>query len=190
MYFYLVRHGEAKSELEDSLRPLSVEGKRGIERVTSFLRELGTRPQEINCSEKLRARETAEIIAKGLSIAGRVKAIKGLAPNDDVSPVADLLCAEGKSIMFVGQFLLVVDQLRFVEHREFILAGKFDGVEIADLLADSAETADGIVNGKTSWVTFFGLWIFDLLHVDGVHRALLHADQAGVAVQFAGIGIG
>lgn len=102
MYFYLVRHGDAKSELEDPLRPLSVEGKRGVERVTSFLRELGTRPQEINCSEKLRARETAEIIAKGLSITDSVKAIRGLAPNDDVSPVADLLSAEEKSIMLVG----------------------------------------------------------------------------------------
>lgn len=102
MYFYLVRHGEAKSELEDPLRPLSVEGKQGLEKLTSFLPELGARPQEIKCSEKLRARETAEIIAKGLSIIDRVKAIKGLGPNDDVDPVADLLCAEEKSIMLVG----------------------------------------------------------------------------------------
>ncbi len=102
MYFYLVRHGEAKSELEDPLRPLSAEGKRGVERVSSFLRQLGTRPAEINCSEKLRARETAEIIANRLSISNGVKTIKGLAPNDDVSPVADLLCAEEKSLMLVG----------------------------------------------------------------------------------------
>jgi phosphohistidine phosphatase len=102
MRFYLVRHGEAKSKFEDPLRPLSVRGKQGVERVTSFLRELGARPQEINCSEKLRARETAEIIAKGLSIIDGVQAIKGLAPNDDVNPVADFLCAEDKSIMLVG----------------------------------------------------------------------------------------
>ena len=102
MYFYLVRHGEAQSESEDALRPLSAEGRRGVKRVAACLSRLGTQPEEINCSEKLRARETAEIIAKGLSISDRVKTIKGLAPNDDVNPVADLLCAEEKSLMLVG----------------------------------------------------------------------------------------
>ncbi|MGB7292606.1 MAG: phosphohistidine phosphatase SixA [Thermodesulfobacteriota bacterium] len=102
MYFYLVRHGEAKNELEDPLRPLSAEGRQGVERVTAYLSRLGTRPEEIKCSEKLRAKETAEIIAGGLSIGDRVKAIKGLAPNDDVNPVADLLCSEERSLMLVG----------------------------------------------------------------------------------------
>ena len=102
MYFYLVRHGEAKSELEDPLRPLSAEGKKGVEAVASLLGRLGTRPAEINCSEKLRARETAEIIANRLSIIDRLKTMKGLAPNDAVNPVAELLCAEDKSLMLVG----------------------------------------------------------------------------------------
>lgn len=102
MYFYLVRHGEAKSELEDPMRPLSADGKKGVIEVTSLLKRLGTRPAEINCSEKLRARETAEIIAKGLSIIDRLKTMKGLAPNDAVNPVAELLCAEDKSLMLVG----------------------------------------------------------------------------------------
>ena len=102
MYFYLVRHGEAQSELENPLRPLSAEGKRVIKIVAAHLSRLGTRPESINCSEKLRARETAEIIAKELSMVDRVKAFKGIAPNDDINPVADLLCAEEKSLMLVG----------------------------------------------------------------------------------------
>ncbi|HEX9665059.1 MAG TPA: phosphohistidine phosphatase SixA [Thermodesulfobacteriota bacterium] len=102
MYFYLVRHGEAKGELEDPLRPLSVEGKQSVERVATFLSKLGIRPEEINCSEKLRAIETAEIIATGLSIFDKVKTIEGLAPNDAVDPIADLLCSEEKSLMLVG----------------------------------------------------------------------------------------
>jgi phosphohistidine phosphatase len=102
MYFYLVRHGEAKSELEDPLRPLSDKGKQVVERVASYLSTLGIRPEEINCSEKLRARETAEIIATRLSIVDKIKPIKGLSPNDDVGPVAELVCAEAKSLMLVG----------------------------------------------------------------------------------------
>jgi phosphohistidine phosphatase len=102
MYFYLVRHGEAKSELEDPLRPLSDKGKKGIDKVASCLGRLGVRPEGINCSEKLRARETAEIIATRLSIVDKIKPIKGLSPNDDVGPVAELLCAEAKSLMLVG----------------------------------------------------------------------------------------
>lgn len=125
MYFYLVRHGEAQSESEDALRPLSAEGKRGVKRVTDCLSRLGTRPEEINCSEKLRARETAEIIAKGLSIADRVKAIKGLAPNDDVNPVADLLCAEEKSLMLVGHlpFLSRLSSLLLIADSERSIVG-------------------------------------------------------------------
>lgn len=102
MYFYLVRHGEAKSELEDPLRPLSVKGKQVVEGVASYLSTLGIQAEEINCSEKLRARETAEIIATGLSIVDRVKPIKGLSPNDEVNPIADLLCSEEKSLILVG----------------------------------------------------------------------------------------
>ena len=36
----------------------------------------------------------------------------------------------------------------------------------------------------------FAFLIFPLSDGDGAHRALLHADQAGVAVEFAGLGIG
>lgn len=102
MYFYLVRHGEAKDELDDPRRPLSEKGRNDIEKVSSSLARLGVQPEQVNCSEKLRARETAEIIASELSIMGGVKTMKGLAPNDDVNPVADLLCAEEKSLILVG----------------------------------------------------------------------------------------
>lgn len=114
MDFYLVRHGAAKGELEDPLRPLSDKGKEAIERLTPIVSKLGIQPEEINCSEKLRAKETAEIIAKGLSITHTVKTIMGLAPNDDVGPVAQLLCSEEKSLMLVGHLPLLSKLLSYL----------------------------------------------------------------------------
>jgi phosphohistidine phosphatase len=63
MQLYLVQHGAAKSEAEDPQRGLTDEGKRTIERMAAFLAPLGFSLDRIEHSEKLRARQTAEILA-------------------------------------------------------------------------------------------------------------------------------
>ena len=44
MKLYLVQHGEAKKEAEDSSRPLTDKGKADAEKVANAARKLGTRP--------------------------------------------------------------------------------------------------------------------------------------------------
>jgi phosphohistidine phosphatase len=102
MYFFLVRHGDAKSNLEDTSRPLSDRGKEDVEKIASYFSRLDTRPAGVHHSGKLRAEQTADIIAETLSLGERMKAVEGLSPNDDVHPLAETLCAEGKSLMVVG----------------------------------------------------------------------------------------
>jgi phosphohistidine phosphatase len=102
MEFILVRHGEAKTELEDPLRPLSEMGRHDVETVSSYVLRMGYQPEWIHHSGKLRAEQTAQIIAGALYMNDRVKAVSGLSPNDDIVPVAESLCAEEKSLMIVS----------------------------------------------------------------------------------------
>ena len=98
---FLVRHGEATSPDEDPLRPLTTIGQRDVARVADWAAMIGIRVDEIRHSGKLRAQQTAEILAERLAAAPPQVAV-GLAPNDDAEPVADQLQRAGGNIMLVG----------------------------------------------------------------------------------------
>ena len=102
MDFYLVRHGEAKSEAEDPRRPLSDQGRKEVERVASTAGKRSLGVSQILHSDKLRARETAEILARYLSPPGGVHEIKGLGPQDDPLVAKAELEAAQSSLMLVG----------------------------------------------------------------------------------------
>ena len=67
MRLYLVQHGAAKSEAEDPQRGLTDEGQRTVERMADFLAALRLPLDRIEHSEKMRARQTAEILAARLA---------------------------------------------------------------------------------------------------------------------------
>jgi phosphohistidine phosphatase len=102
MELYLVQHGPAKSESEDPQRPLTAEGRRTVERVAAFLAPLGLRIERIEHSGKLRAQQTAELLAQALQPAGGVSEATGLAPNDDAGILMARLAAETGNLMLVG----------------------------------------------------------------------------------------
>jgi phosphohistidine phosphatase len=83
MKLYLVQHGAAVPEEEDPDRPLTDEGRQGIQRLASFVARSGTRVARVIHSGKRRALETAVILA---SVVGPGKiveeAVSGLGPND------------------------------------------------------------------------------------------------------------
>jgi len=99
---YLVQHGEAKSKEEDPERSLTEKGRRDVKKVAVWAAQTGLRIEQIRHSGKRRAAETAEIFAKKLNLKKNVSAVSGIAPNDDVEPVASILEQEGQSIMIVG----------------------------------------------------------------------------------------
>jgi len=102
MELYLVQHGAAKSETEDPARPLTEEGRRAIEQVAEFLAARGVRLARVEHSDKLRARQTAEILAARLHPAEGRFQVAGLAPNDDVESMRARLVEESRSLMLVG----------------------------------------------------------------------------------------
>ena len=103
MRLYLVQHGEARSEAEDPLRPLTVRGEREVRRSSEGAKRLNVRPSKIFHSGKLRAEQTAEIIAEGLKISGSSpQFVQGLNPNDDVLPWAERIANQTEDLMLVG----------------------------------------------------------------------------------------
>jgi phosphohistidine phosphatase len=99
---YLVQHGEAWPKTEDPDRPLTDQGRDDVSRVATFARRAGVEVHQVRHSGKLRAEETAAILAGELQPVDGVVSLPGLAPKDDVRPVAELLARETRPLMFVG----------------------------------------------------------------------------------------
>jgi len=84
MKLYLVQHGEAVSNDVDPERPLSPQGKEDVSQMAEFLRTSGHTVSRVLHSGKMRALQTAEILADALSTIGEAEVIDGINPNDSV----------------------------------------------------------------------------------------------------------
>ena len=89
MKVYLVRHGDAVSSQFDPQRPLSEQGRADIQKVASFIKPLGISVEHVWHSGKLRAAQTAEILAGAVLVEEDCSAHEGLRPNDDVTIIAE-----------------------------------------------------------------------------------------------------
>src|SRR5258705_8198769 len=87
MKIFLLRHAIAemrRPNLADRDRRLTKEGIKELESVVRAMDRLKVRPDEILASPYLRAWETAEIAARGLSAAKKVVEMKALSPAGEV----------------------------------------------------------------------------------------------------------
>lgn len=103
MKLYLVRHGEPKTESEDPSRPLTEKGFDNIERLARFIAEKkNISVDTIFHSGKLRAQQTAEVLAKHLNPKNGAEKTGGLMPLDDPSVWAERLAVMDGGVMLVG----------------------------------------------------------------------------------------
>ena len=103
MLVYLVRHGEALSELEDPLRPLSEVGKYNIRRMAKLIdSRISVHPGYVFHSPKARAHQTASILCDVLSESLLPIERDGLLPLDDPSIWGDRLVDMDKDTLIVG----------------------------------------------------------------------------------------
>jgi phosphohistidine phosphatase len=102
MKLYLVQHAVAVPEAEDPARPLSAKGREEVARTAQVLARMGLSVGAIRHSGKLRARQTAELIARSVKAAEGVVEAKGLAPNDPASSTAAELAKAPHDLMLVG----------------------------------------------------------------------------------------
>ncbi len=102
MRVYLVQHAEAMSEEQDPERPLTDLGRQHAQWTADLAARLNVEIEQIRHSGKTRAEQTAEIIGNALSPTEGVVAVPGLAPLDDVKPVAEELDVASEPVMLVG----------------------------------------------------------------------------------------
>ncbi len=102
MEIYLVQHGEPKSEIEDTERPLTDKGEAVVESIARYVATLGIEVAQILHSGKLRAKQTAELFDHYLLPSQGVREQKGLAPLDDPYEAKLLVHQAERPLMIVG----------------------------------------------------------------------------------------
>ena len=102
MKLYLVQHGKAVDKSVDPERPLSAEGADEVDSIADFLAPRNLAIGKVWHSGKTRALQTAQLLAKYLACDITLEQHDGLAPNDDVKPVAHELAGMPSDVMIVG----------------------------------------------------------------------------------------
>lgn len=103
MKVFFVRHGQAKDEKEDPKRPLSDRGKFDVMKVASLTAASGMVDiEKIFHSEKLRAKQTAEIFAVSFGLKEKMYLMEHITPNDPIDECLSAIEEERVNIMIVG----------------------------------------------------------------------------------------
>ncbi|GFN40266.1 MAG: conserved hypothetical protein [Marine Group I thaumarchaeote] len=98
MKLYLVQHAKPKPEEEDPEKPLSDKGKADASKISQFIKNIQV--SKVYHSGKLRAKQTADILAKSLNVDGTKT--EDLEPMADPSIWADKLEKINDDVMLVG----------------------------------------------------------------------------------------
>jgi len=102
MKLYLVQHGEACAKEVDPERPLTDRGREDIERLAAFLGRAGIEVGRVIHSGKLRAAQTADLLAVVVAPLVELEVNDHIYPNDDPHAVDWRQEAGGRDTMLVG----------------------------------------------------------------------------------------
>lgn len=119
MRLYLIQHGKAKKEEEDPNRPLTDEGKNETEKVAKKFMDRGYKVDVIYTSKKLRAKQTAQILAKKINPAKGIIETDGLNPDDDPMILEKRINKlNNKNVMIVGHLPHLEKFTALILHKE------------------------------------------------------------------------
>ena len=102
MRLYLMQHGDAVPEAVSPERPLSEKGRLDVKRLARFVGWSAFKARRILHSGKLRARQSAELLAQEMGEGAAPEAMAGLNPNDPVETVAAQASAWQEDVLLVG----------------------------------------------------------------------------------------
>lgn len=102
MTLHIVRHGDAVGPDIDPQRPLSRHGVDEITSVATALAARGVSVERVVHSGKVRAQQTAEILAERLAPKTIPQHLPGLNPNDDPESVVTYVNAETEDTLIAG----------------------------------------------------------------------------------------
>jgi phosphohistidine phosphatase len=146
---YLLRHGQAVSEWQDPLQPLSVSGRQDIERLAHWQQTNNMiKVHTIFHSAKLRAKQTAEIVHAIAQPQATILEKSGLIPNDSVENIRLFLEEEWPHLHPNKPTLFVVGHLPYL------------GRLVSLLFNDPDKTCLDIQAGTLICLTCdYGLWM-------------------------------
>jgi phosphohistidine phosphatase len=146
MLVYLMRHGEAVDQMEDTARPLSKRGERDIKEVSDLLtRRFILMPGYIYHSPKLRAVQTAVIISETFLQAPIQVEADNLLPMDDPAVWAERLEVADKDTMLVGH-------LPYMSRLASLLLLWNDGREILDFTPGTVVCLEKAGGWRVKWM--------------------------------------
>lgn len=102
MRLYLVQHGEALSKDVDPERGLRDTGRADVKRLASFLAPKRLTVSRVLQSGKLRAQQTAEILADAFAADVTPERADGLDPLDDPQPLLHTIAGLQGDVLIVG----------------------------------------------------------------------------------------
>ena len=104
---YILQHGEAEPKEVDPERPLSEQGMRDIRVLAMHMQNMGVQLEKIFHSGKLRAQQSASLVAEVLSPEVQPVEAAGLNPNDDPAVIIS-------DIEYIGDKILIASHMPFV----------------------------------------------------------------------------
>ena len=123
MRVLLVRHGEAGTASTDDDRQLSEAGRRQAESQGRVLGRMGWSGQEIWYSRKVRAKETAELMAAAAGLKAELSEMSGLLPEDSPREIGEQLEAMASDVILVGH----MPYMNYLA--SYLVTGKVSGSE-------------------------------------------------------------
>ncbi len=102
MKIYCARHGEALSSAVDSQRALSENGQADVQRIANHLQQCGVEINHVMHSPKLRAKQTANILADTLNILDRHELDTIVDAEADVTPFIEMINTWTEDTLVVG----------------------------------------------------------------------------------------
>jgi phosphohistidine phosphatase len=102
MKLYLVQHGEACAKDVDPERPLTDRGRQDVERLTGFLGRAGIQVEQVIDSGKLRAAQTADLLARTMAPLVELETHDRINPNDDPAAIDWQQATGGRDTLVVG----------------------------------------------------------------------------------------
>lgn len=135
-----MQHGEAAPESVDASRPLTLKGKNDLLKVASFMRQARVRVDEVWYSPKLRAKQTAEIVAKEINLTKLIEQ-NWLKPNDPIDFALTEIQKKKAAVLITGH-------LPFIQKLASFLLSEAQDKELIKFVPGSVMFLEG---GKFSW---------------------------------------
>ena len=143
MKLYLVQHGQSLPKEVDPKQPLSEEGRVNTERIGEFLKMKDIRVDSIWRSAKLRAIETAEIIAHYLEN-------KSIIERDDLNPL-DPVDKFPEEITKLDKSLVIVGHLPFLQKLASLLLTGSPDFELVSFMYSGVVCLECKERWKIAW---------------------------------------